>query len=463
MKKVSLLVMILGCFLLTNKIKAQTNEELNEKVSTVKDRVDGVDERLTTVENDVAKLKKIKLSGYIQSEFNYYENKALYPSNQFSIRRARLKATYEAADGVKFVLQPDFAPGSLSLKDAYVVLNDHFINEGPLSKTFSFWAGKFNRPNYEVEYSSSQREVAERSLVIRTLYPGERAIGFKLEVAPQNVPLKVQFAIFNGNDGGFNQFADTTGKVASNVIENKDFDGFKDYMARATYSFKFGSFGGLDIGAHAYFGSLRSTANATLHSDYATVDTIKYGDAISKNWFGAEFQFFADILGGMSLKGEYITGKNATLGGTKVGSNVLPNFQNNFAGYYLYLIKNIGTKNQFAFRYDFYDPNTDVTGSDVKVLKYAGSNAKKITPMMTSKSDLAYTTLTFAWNYYFDENIRITLSYAYVMNEKVGKSAAGVSNLTESYTNPDGTTGWINDYSHIFNQNQLTLRLQAKF
>jgi hypothetical protein len=187
------------------------------------------------------------------------------------------------------------------------------------------------------------------------------------------------------------------------------------------------------------------------------------GDAVKRNWFGAEFQLFADVLGGMSLKGEYITGKNAMLGGSKFANgSLLPNFQNNFAGYYLYFIKNVGKKNQFAFRYDYYDPNTDITGSDVKVLKYNGDASKKIGKLTSSKADLAYTTFTFAWHYYFDDNIRISLAYAIVQNEKVAKNTAGVGNLTESYTNPDGTTA-VNDYSDIFKQNQLSIRLQAKF
>ena len=338
-----------------------------------------------------------------------------------------------------------------------------FIHQGIFKNAISLTAGKFNRLNYEVEYSSSQREVPERSLVIRSIYPGERAIGFKLEVNPQGIPLKVQLGMFNGNDGGFNQLSDTTGKFAANTIENKDYDNFKDIMARATYSFKLGNIGGLDIGAHAYFGSLKSNTNATLHSDFTTIDSSKVGDAVKRNWFGAEFQFFADVLGGMSLKGEYITGKNAMLGGSKFANgNLLPNFQNNFAGYYVYLIKNIGKKNQFAFRYDYYDPNTDIKGSDVTISKYAGSNSRKIGSFKSSKADLAYTTFTLAWHYYFDDNIRITLAYAIVQNEKVGTNSAGAPNYKETYTNPDGSVG-TNDYSKVFNQNQLTIRLQAKF
>jgi hypothetical protein len=462
MKKVYLIILVLSCFAIN--AKAQSVEDtLREQITEMKDRINGIDERLMTSESDLSKLTKIKFSGYIQAQFDRFENRAVQPNNYFSLRRVRLKATYEAADGIKFVVQPDFSPSGVTLKDAYVVLNDHFIKSGFFKKTFSLTMGKFNRLNYEVEYSSSQRELPERSTIIRTIYPGERAIGFKLEANPESIPLKVQLALFNGNDGGFNQFSDTTGKTASNVIENKDFDNFKDIMARATYSFKLGSFGGLDLGAHAYFGSLKSNTNATLRGDYTTIDSSKIGDAVQRNWFGAEFQLFAYVLGGMSLNGEYITGKNAILGGSKFANgSLLPNFQNNFAGYYLYFIKNIGLKNQFAFRYDYYDPNTDVTGNDVKVLKYNGNAATKIGKLTSSKYDLAYTTFTFAWHYYFDDNIRVSLAYSIVQNEKVATKTDGTGNLTETYTNPDGSVG-TNDYSKIFNQNQLTLRLQAKF
>jgi hypothetical protein len=462
MKKVYLVILVLS-FIAINAKAQSVEDSLREQISEMKDRINGIDERLMTSESDLSKLTKIKFSGYIQAQFDRFENRAVQPNNYFSLRRVRLKATYEAADGIKFVVQPDFSPSGVTLKDAYVVLNDHFIKSGFFYKTFSLTMGKFNRLNYEVEYSSSQRELPERSTIIRAIYPGERAIGFKLEANPESIPLKLQLALFNGNDGGFNQFSDTTGKTSGNVIENKDFDNFKDIMARATYSFKLGSFGGLDFGTHAYFGSLKSSTNATLRGDYTTIDSSKIGDAVQRNWFGAEFQLFADVLGGMSLKGEYITGKNAMLGGNKFANgSLLPNFQNNFAGYYVYFIKNIGKKNQFAFRYDYYDPNTDITGADIKVIKYNGDATKKIGKLTSSKADLAYTTFTFAWHYYFDDNIRVSLAYAIVQNEKVALKTDGTGNLTETYTNPDGSVG-TNDYSKIFNQNQLTLRLQAKF
>ena len=431
---------------------------VNEKLTEVNDKVEGLIERLANDEADLSKLTKIKVSGYMQAQYQHFESLNAQPTNYLSLRRARLKFTYQAADGVKFLLQPDFLPGSVSLREAYVVLNDRWTN------SFSLWMGKFNRPNYEVEYSSGQLENLERSLIIRTLYPGEYALGAKLEYNPENTPVHVQLALLNGNDGL--TIANNAG-TNLNSNENKDFDNYKDIMIRATYNLSLGSFGGLDFGGSGYFGSLKSNALKTLSSDYTTIKDINVGDAVQRNWFGGEFQLFADLLGGMSLKGEYIAGKNASIGyspvpasGTTAAIPGVANFQNNFSGYYLYWIKNLGNKNQFSFRYDYYDPNTDITGKDVTIAKYTSTDATTLKNRVSGKSDLATTTFGFALHHYFDDNIRISLNYDIVNNEKV--SAAGL--LTENYTKADGTVVKNGlDYSKNVNNNVLTFRIQAKF
>ena len=456
MKKLKSLFLLFVTLLALN-VSAQEQSQA-EKISELNDKVNGLLERVATNESDLSKLTKIKVSGYIQTQYQNFESPALLSKSQnyFSIRRARVKFTYEALDGVKFVLQPDFAPGGLSLKDAYVIVNDHW------TKTFSLWAGKFNRPNYEVEYSSSQRELTERSLVVRTLYPGERAIGAKLEYNPVSVPLHMQLALFNGNDGL--TIANSAG-TNLNATDNTDYDNYKDVMARVTYNLALGSFGGLDLGAHGYFGAAKSNALKTLSSNYTTLSDLKFGDRVSRNWVGGEFQLFMDILGGLSLKGEYITGKNATIGyspvaaaGTAAAVPGVANFQNNFAGGYLYLIKNLGKKNQFAFRYDYYDPNKDITGKDVAIKGYTTTDATTLKSKLSGKGDLAISTYGFAFHHYFDDNIRITLCYEIVNNEKVGTAGK----VVDSYTTAAGAPGKL-DWSNSINQNVFTLRIQAKF
>ncbi len=512
MKKFTRILLTLGLILpmlvLSITIKAQKQiddlkkeqDTLKENVTTLRDKISGVEERIATAEGDLAKLTKIKLSGYIQAQYMHYEAASAYPGNVFMLRRVRIKFQYEPINGVVFVLQPDFVPGNITLKDAYVQLNDRWL------KTFSLWAGKFNRPNYEVEYSSSNREVPERSRVIRAIYPDERATGAKLEIAPPKIPLKIQLAVFNGNDGL--TISDASG-VNINPLNN-DFDNHKDFMGRVTYTFKLGQIGALGIGAHGYYGKIKANTLDVLNSDYTynrTNDDI--GKLIKKNWVGFEAQLYFDFLGGLALKGEYIFGVNGTPGYTAKTTavsgmtssikndtlilttlttsttNSRPAIEKNFSGYYVYLIKNIGKRHQIAARYDYYDPNTKVSSDQIGIaaydakikttvvdkFTYAGTdpvvatNAQVKTVVNNSlksgTSDIKYQTITLAYTYFFDDNIKIMLGYEIPLNKKVGVNDKGVGNVTSAYT-VNGITS-VYDYSSVIKQNTLTLRLQVKF
>jgi hypothetical protein len=394
MKKTGLIFLLITATLCTYS-QQQVIDSLKEVIENHQGKLNALDERVLVNEADLGKLTKIKISGYIQSQFEAYgkdlENSNGY-ANTFYIRRARIKFTYEALDGVKFVLQPDFSTNNLSLKDAYAVINI------PKIKDWTLWVGQMNRPDYEVEYSSSQREVLERSRVIRAIYPGEREIGAKLEYAGSKIPLKFQFMAMNGNFTG---------------TQAKDVDTRKDFMARLVYSVKLPGAGlGIDFGPDAYFGGAKPKTNTPanlynyyLHSD-ATLDSLKAGSYLDRTWFGGEIQIFADLLGGTALKAEYIAGVNTTLSATSIQSNAPVTTKitgasalKNFAGYYIYFIKNIGPKNQFVAKYDFYDPNTRFSGDQV------------------SKGDLYYKTLTLAWQYYLNDWIRISLNYEMPKNE----------------------------------------------
>ncbi|MFH1936075.1 MAG: hypothetical protein ABIK52_00735, partial [Bacteroidota bacterium] len=208
------------------------------------------------------------------------------------------------------------------------------------------------------------------------------------------------------------------------------------------------------------------------------------GQSVPRHWVGGEMQLYMDILGGMSIKAEYMMGINTypgaggsfpvadpvqttltndTLTMTYLFTNtqeIIPTIRRNFMGGYVYLIKNVGERNQFAFRWDFFDPNTKLTGNQIGVVQYnnSSSDVKTSTTMVgtnpvivlnevtnhvvdnslkSGSSDITYHTLTFAWNYYFTENLRIQVAYEMPFNEKVGVE--------------------------VFPQNVFTLRLQAKF
>ena len=113
-------------FLSLEGISQSESDSLKEVIEVHEGRINAIDERVLINEADLSKLTKIKVSGYIQGQYEHYGpdlEKALGYDNTFNIRRARIKFTYEVTDGVKFVLQPDFGLGVFSLKDAYGVVN----------------------------------------------------------------------------------------------------------------------------------------------------------------------------------------------------------------------------------------------------------------------------------------------------------------------------------------------------
>ena len=387
----------------------QVIDSLKDVIERHEGKLNALDDRVLVNESDLSKLNKIKVSGYVQAQWETYGadlEKSNGYSNTFYIRRARIKFTYEPTDGIKFVLQPDLSTGNLVLKDAYAVVNI------PKLKNWTLWAGQMNRPNYEVEYSSSSREVLERSRVTTTIYPGEREIGAKLEYNGTKIPVLFQLMAMNGNFTG---------------TQAKDVDSRKDVMARLVYSVKLRDAGvGIDFGANHYFGSNLAKTDKYVKNSDGTLDSLNnVWRYLDKHWTGAEVRIYADVLGGMSVKAEYVSGINSaasTVAGTSTRAQLLasPNLYNNFTGYYVYLVKNVGAKNQLVARYDYYDPNTKLSGD-------AAGNS------------INYKTWTLAWQYYLNDNIRITLNYLMPKNE------INSSNPTDK------------------KDNVFTVRVQAKF
>lgn len=434
-----------------DSIKAPISiDSLKQSIDDHTMRLGSFDERLAAVEGELSKLTKIKLSGYVQAQYDNYEyQKDLTPvstSNEnqpvrstFFIRRARIKFTYEGIEGVKLVIQPDFAFDKVTLRDCYAVLNDRWLN------TFSLTAGQFNRLSYEVEFSSNTREFLERTRVTNHLYPTERDLGIKLEAnfyTKFGIPLKFQAAVLNGN------FA--TGELSNQL---RDIDNQKDFMLRAVYSFKFQNAGlGVDLGGHGYFGKLKvmptTTPALATFSDLDNMD-IKpdVGTPLPKSWFGLETQIYYDFLGGMSLKGEYLQGRDATSANPLQKYSVFgmpsANKVRDIKGWYVALTKNVGKKHQLAVRMDYFDPNTRLAGNEV-----------------TRMDDLSYTTFNLGWQYFFDEHVKVVLGYNIPINEKSDNIvAASAYSLNGFKLTPDMFKSDASD----FLDNTFTIRLQAKF
>lgn len=381
-----------------------------------------VDQRVSILEDAVASSKKLKISGYIQAQWQSAQLDSLNALpmdmksgaglndiekrdkatdiNRMGVRRGRVKFAYDDS-GFQGVLQLDITEKGVGIKDAYLNVIDPWVGY------FAVKGGVFDRPfGYEISYSSSRRESPERSRVFQTLFPDERDLGAMLAIqAPKGSPwavLRFEAGLFAGNGIGL------------------DNDSRKDFIGHLTYStsranLKYG------VGASYYNGSV-AQLNKNIYSLDADKFTTKAGDSTGfskREYFGFEGQVsYSSVIGLSSLRGEYLFGTqpgSSTSSGSPKGtstfvgasSSITDTYIRKFQGGYIQFVQDIAdTKHSITVKYDWYDPNAKIKGDKVGV---AGSK--------TGKVDMAYTTLGLGYMYRMNNNVRLMAYYDMVKNE----------------------------------------------
>jgi len=330
-----------------------------EQLEKMKGQLEGMTEQVQVLVTDVDKLKKVKFSGYVQARWETAENKrdtvaatgtgpTLTPSNneRFYIRRGRLKLTYDSSPLSQAVVYFDGASSGSSINvrllEAYVTLLDPWT----VLHRHGLTIGQMNVPfGYEIERSSSVRELPERSRAENVLFPGERDRGVKL-VSQWTPQLETMVGFFNGAG------------ISSADYPTTDPTRGKDLLARIRFAQ-----GTLDA-AVSWYGGHATTA---LTGPEADVET-------DKTRIGADVQGYYALpgLGGGTLRAEYFGGKDVnadsvkalttvpSTGGRFLRPNVISShLATDFQGGYVMWVQNLGELCQAAVRYDVYDPNID--------------------------------------------------------------------------------------------------------
>ncbi len=447
---------------------SNNNSVVEEKIEDLKGKIDGLEEDYLSTKPTVEKLSKIKVSGYLQTQIRIatdttgqlnsdYTNKydigefqgGKFPSatkTVFQVRRARIKTAYESSL-TQMVIQLDCLPfstgsavtsttqdttkkvttknsaffngGGVSVKDAYLRFTEPWI------KSIAIKAGIFDRPfGFEISYSSSMRESPERSRIFQTLFPGERDLGFSLEYQPSdNLPLILQCLNFKG------------GFFAGNGI-NIEFDDLRDFIGRMGFSIPLVNYNlSIDGGISGYFGKVRNRADSLYEiKNEAWSGSIghKWKD-FDRQYMGADLELFygnIPVLGGFSLRGEYIQGKQPSLKSSNISQKTdqaskEPIYNRNFSGFYGIAVLNIDPiKCQLVGKFDSFDPNTDLAGKKVK-----------------STADMRYSTVGTGLIYHYNENVKLMAYYDMVKNEETS----------------------VTYFDKDVNDNVFTLRIQYKF
>ena len=384
-----------------------------------------------TQDETIKVLQKIKISGYIQPQFQYIGKDATLKDvtsnenkdksfNRIGIRRGRIKLIYE--EGIASgVFQLDMTEKGVGIKDAYLNLKDPWFGTNALR------AGVFDRPfGYEIGYSSSLRESPERSTIFQTLFPDERDLGGMLVLQPTKTSpwgfLKLEAGLFAGN--GIRQETDNRKDFIGHLFAKKQISNNTD----------------IGFGVSYYNGGVyQGTQNIYTMQEKAFVlnsNASNKGKFAKREYFGVDGQF--NILGPvglMKLRGEYLWG---TQPGSKANSKSpnsshLPNidtYLRNFSGGYVILVQDVNTSPfSIVLKYDWYNPNTEVAKNEI------GQNG-------TGIGDVSYNTFGMGFLWRITNSVRLQAYYELVNNEKT-------ENLSSHYEN--------------LKDDVFTLRLQYKF
>ena len=366
------------------------------------------------------KFDHLRFSGYIQPQFQLAEAKGIKTfeggdfaervSNRFMLRRSRVRIDYihynkDDKPGVQFVFQFDANERSFTVRDVWGRI---FENK---YKLFSFTTGLFARPfGFEVNLSSSDRESPERGRMSQLLMKSERDLGAMLSFDVRREKhllknVKIDVGIFNGQG----------------ITATGDFDNVKDLITRISLKpKKITNTITLSAGASMLYGGLENNTKFIFNTvnesgvKYAKVDSSESnnGKISPRKYFGVDAQIkIKNKIGATILRGEVISGKQV---GTAF-SNETPDelvtgkdgfYQRNFNGAYFYLLKNFfSPKHQLLLKYDWYDPNTKIKGSEIN----STSNF--------TLADVKFSTIGLGYIYYITPNVKAVLYYSMPTNE----------------------------------------------
>jgi hypothetical protein len=365
--------------------EAPAEPPIDERMTTTEGKVSSLEEQNVETKNDLSALKKLKISGYVQGRYQYQEpldDTGTGGFSRFTVRRGRLKTTY-TTDWAQLMLQIDAASeAGVTLRDAEATL---YVPG--MKQTMGLTLGQMKWPfGYEGPQSSSDREVPERSRVIRAFLPDERDRGAKFFSKFLKGRVNVNVGVFDGN-GLFNQ----------NSV-GLDNDKEKDVIGRAGFDLKW-----LSGGISGWYGHTLGRK-----------PTDTYRVAYDRNRVALDGQLYLDVLpfGATAIKGEYINGTtySKSSGSTKVEQLGVP-----ASGWYGLLVQNVGLSDAVAIRYDYFDPES--------------GRPNLATPEGKPGPNNAVGTLDVALLHYFSENLKATLAYELPMTAAPGTAEDPHDNL----------------------------------
>jgi hypothetical protein len=387
------------------------------------------------------KFQSLSFTGYLQIQYQHAGSQGISSynggdfqersDNRFMIRRGRFRLDYErrTAEGFyryNFALQFDGTEKGVNIRDMFGRIYENKWN------SFVATAGVFNRPfGYELNLSSSLRESPERGKMSQILMKTERDIGIMVSFEPQDrskkiYPLKLDAGFFNGQgltgSGEFDSYKDFVTRASvrkSKIAKNLYLSGGISYLN-----------GGFANGSEIFYRTTEIPGGD--HIFVADRSAQNVGKKSPRIYYGGDIQItWENAVGKTELRGEFIAGTqsatyntSASPGTPPINKALAPDsiFIRDFNGTYFYLNQTFLKKHQVFLKYDWYDPNIKIQGSEITASKNFGP------------SDLRYDTFGAGYIFYLNDNLKLVLYYDHPVNEKSGIQGLTGDLADDTYT-----------------------------
>lgn len=434
MKKTIPIILFLGICAAT---RAQSNDSLTLA-------------RLNRIDHILNILHEFRIQIYAQPEWTRADtagvssfaggNFPAHANNRFLVRRGRFKLSWQhetvtkKGDTIKvgeFAFQFDATEKGFNLvKDFYGRIID------PWTGWFSLQGGIFLRPfGYECPAPPSTHESPEFSRLTQTITPNEDELGEAIIIeSPRNFkPLYLRFDATVINGEGI-----SVGSQTGTYQSAKDFIG--RLIVGKTFNVDRAKFG-LNASGSYYYGNVMQTTNNVfeiqnvagttefVNVTKGTADTAKKFSAYYKRqYFDAYLQFNFDYKVNdkfsitTMIRDEYVTGQQpGSLTSSQVplgAGNAAPSsdlYIRKFMGDMFYFTQSFHNKvgkytihNDLTFKFDIYDPNTQIAGKSILATNGFGT------------TDVKFTTLSFGYTFCPTPYFKLVVWYDHVMNESTG-------------------------------------------
>jgi hypothetical protein len=376
-----------------------------------------------TIRPILKRFENLRFTGYIQPQLQLASsegassyaggNFSTYSKSRFMLRRARVKIDYLMTQNDRlpqalFSFQIDATERGVFVRDMFLKLFE--TKKDQLSITMGLFARPFG---YEVNLSSAFRETPERGRMSQIIFPTERDLGAMISYEPQKIKsflhhIKFDVGLFNGQG----------------LSGPTDFDSYKDLISRLLLKpisiKKWQISGGLSllrggwINNSTKFYQLRGASNGAFVF-YSDSNINNVGRIAPRHYFGGDLQLkLTHGWGETEWRAEYWSGKQPGTAFTSANIGVLPTenslplpaYVRPFNGAFLLFLQNIiNHKHQLMVKYDWYDPNRFVKGSQINLS--SGFSA----------ADIKYSTLGLGYSYQLNETTKLIFYQDWVKNE----------------------------------------------